>query len=159
MLLLHHSPGYSSSGNSNLQTGQVLFFSSHGVRQSGWYTWPQGINMPLLSTLMFSQHTVQVGGSSFWPFFLQCFFSILTRGRRCTASYFAFLIFWRAWASCSEIRRTISNRSSDWNDWLKLFMKSFGLNWPYCARILKNSWPVKISMKERSKLLTNPSTC
>ena len=26
----------SSSGKSNLQTGQVLFCSSHGLRQSGW---------------------------------------------------------------------------------------------------------------------------
>ena len=148
----------SSKGNSNLQTGHELFFSSHGVKQSGWYTWPQGINIPLVSTLIDSQHTVQVGGSILVPVFLQCFFSILTRGNLETASFLAYFDFLLFYASISLIRLTISNSESDSNDWLKFYMKSFGLKSWYYARILKNSCPVKISMNDLSKSFTIFST-
>ena len=59
-----HSGGIEVFGISNLHTGHVLFVSNHGLRQSGWYIWPQGMNMPFLPIGIYSTHTVHVGGSN-----------------------------------------------------------------------------------------------
>jgi hypothetical protein len=71
--------------------------------------WPQGMNIPLVPTLILSQHTVQAGGSILRPFFLQCFFSIFTYGNFLIASEFAALDFLLANVYCSDIRLAISN--------------------------------------------------
>ena len=73
---------------------------------------PQGMNIPFDPRDIVSQHTVQEGGSISFPVFLQCLGSILTTGSFCTASVLARFFLALASASCSEILRTISKKST-----------------------------------------------
>ena len=144
----------SSNGRSKRQTGHVLFVSNHGLRQSGWYMWPHGMNIPLVLSSILSQHTVQQGGSRSLPRFLQCFFSISTIGSFSTADFLALFALYLYAASYSLIRLIISKRSSEAKFWLKLLIKLFGLKSLYCICMRRNSRPLKTSIKLRSKSLT-----
>ncbi len=120
---------------------------------------PHGMNMPFVASSILSQHTVQQGGSSYLPFFLQCFSSIFTIGSFSTQVFFARFALYRYIASCSLILRIASKRSSEAKfDW-KLCMKLLGLNSLYCICMRKNSCPLNTCIKLRSRPFTKFSIC